>query len=357
MIARRPSYTTPCLLRKGPSASLIALVSVALLVGCSASVRAGRSTTPSAESVSRAAAAGGMDEFEKQQMFKALTDLSFYSQLGGEMIVRKVQYAGADDMIIPAYLFAPRDTTVKRASIIMVHGGVHYDLDDEYVWQIRTLIGQGYVVVAPEYRGSTGYGRSHYNAIDYGGKEVEDVMLAREFLGGFVSFADTSRTGILGWSHGGFITLHSILRQPTWFKVAVAHVPVADLVSRMASHSAGYRKIFTDQPGFGGPVETHLQNYVARSPASHARELKVPLLVHAADNDDDVFIEENHHLRDSMTVAGKDKAGLYTYREWHNPPGGHHFSRVQTRQGLESWMESLAFLRRYLKPEVTAPLR
>ena len=136
-----------------------------------------------------------------------------------------------------------------------------------------------------------------------------------------------------------------------------AETRVADLVSRMRSHSPGYRKIFADQPGFGGPLETHAQAYVDRSPASHARELRVPLLVHAADNDDDVFIEENHHLRDSMVVAGKDRAGLYTYREWHDPPGGHAFSRVQTPEAMESWTESLAFLRRYLSPDAKPALR
>jgi dipeptidyl aminopeptidase/acylaminoacyl peptidase len=290
-------------------------------------------------------------------LFKALTDQSFQLQLSAEMIVRKVRYAGADRFVVPAYLFSPRDTAARHAVIVMVHGGVHGDLDDSYVWQIRSLVEQGYVVVAPEYRGSTGYGRAHYEAIDYGGKEVEDVIAARDYLAAFVPWADTGRVGMLGWSHGGFITLHAILRRPELFRVAVAHVPVADLVSRMQSHSGAYRRIFADQPGFGGPLEAHRQVYVDRSPASHARELKVPLLVHAADNDDDVFIEENHHLRDSMAVAGKDRAGLYTYREWHDPPGGHAFSRVQTPQALESWTESVAFLRRYLSPDAKPPIR
>jgi len=253
-------------------------------------------------------------------------------------------------MIIPAYLFAPRDTTARRAAIILVHGGVHGDFDDLYVPQVRALVGRGYVIVAPEYRGSTGYGRAHYDAIDYGGKEVEDVVAAVDFLAQLVPYADTSRLGIMGWSHGGFITLHSIFRRPGLFKVAVAHVPVADLPSRIRSHSAGYAQIFAKQPGFGGTLAERPQAYVERSPVAHVRELRTPLLVHAADNDDDVFIEENHHLRDSMVAAGMDRKGLYTYREWHNPPGGHSFSRVDTPQARESWTESVAFLERYLRP-------
>ncbi|HEX2781543.1 MAG TPA: alpha/beta fold hydrolase [Gemmatimonadaceae bacterium] len=336
---------------------ILALGTAALCVLLGCGTRPGPTPSPAAGTRPPAPEARGLDEFDQQALFKALTDQSFYVQLAPEMIVRKVRYAGADKFVVPAYLFSPRDTTNRHATVIMVHGGVHGDLDDSYAWQIRSLVGQGYVVVAPEYRGSTGYGRAHYDAIDYGGKEVEDVINARDYLAAFVPWADTSRIGMLGWSHGGFITLHSIFRRPELFKVAVAHVPVADLVSRMQSHSAGYRRIFANQPGFGGPLETRRQAYVDRSPVSHVRELRTPLLVHAADNDQDVFIEENHHLRDSMIVAGKDKAGLYTYREWHDPPGGHAFSRLQTTQAMESWTESIAFLRRYLSPQSTPAIR
>jgi dipeptidyl aminopeptidase/acylaminoacyl peptidase len=154
----------------------------------------------------------------------------------------------------------------------------------------------------------------------------------------------------MGWSHGGFITLHAIFRRPELFRVAVAHVPVADLPSRIRSHSAGYQRIFARQPGFGGTLAEKPENYVQRSPVAHVRKLRTPLLVHAASNDDDVFIEENHNLRDSMVAAGMDRQGLYTYREWQNPPGGHAFNRVDTPQARESWTETVAFLDRYLRP-------
>lgn len=298
-----------------------------------------------------------IDEFDRQMLFKQLTDLSFHSQLGGEMVVRKVQYAGADDMIIPAYLFAPRDTGRRYPAIVMVHGGVHGDFGDLYVPQVRSLVQRGYVVVAPEYRGSTGYGRSFYDAIDYGGKEVEDAVAAVDYLARLVPYADTARVGIMGWSHGGFITLHAIFRRPELFKVAVAHVPVADLPSRIRSHSPAYHRIFARQPGFGGPLEEKLANYVQRSPVAHVRKLRTPLLVHAASNDDDVFIQENHNLRDSMVAAGMQANGLYTYREWTDPPGGHAFSRVDTPQARESWNETVAFLDRRLRPEQPAARR
>ncbi len=289
--------------------------------------------------------------FTQQHLLKRLTDLDFQLQLGGEMIVRKVQYAGDDDMIVPAYLFMPRDTSRRHPTIIMVHEDLHGDFTTLYVPEVRTLVERGYNVIAPEYRGSTGYGREYYDAIDYGGKEVEDVVEAHRFLQALVPSSDPSRLGIMGWSHGGFITLHAIFRRPELFKVAVAIVPVADLPTRMQTHSADYQRLFATQKAYGGTYNQNPTPYLARSPITHARELRVPLLVLAADNDDDVFIPENRHLRDSMVVAGKDTAGLYTYREWHNPPGGHQFSRVDTKQARESWTETLAFLDARLHPE------
>ena len=176
------------------------------------------------------------------------------------------------------------------------------------------------------------------------------MLAARSYLRVVAPYADLDRLGIIGWSHGGFITLHSIFRHPEFFKVAVAHVPVADLPTRIRTHSAGYQQIFSAQPGFGGTLAERSQAYVWRSPIAHVRELRTPLLVHAASNDSDVFIIENHNLRDSMIAAGKDRAGLYHYREWKDPPGGHEFNRVDTREGRESWAETLEFLRKYLEP-------
>jgi dipeptidyl aminopeptidase/acylaminoacyl peptidase len=294
---------------------------------------------------------GAEDDFAQQRVLKRFTDVDFQLQLGGEMSVRKVQYAGANDMIIPAYLFMPRDSTHKHATTVMVHEDLHGDFKTLYVPELRALVARGYIVIAPEYRGSTGYGRDFYDAIDYGGKEVEDVLQAHDFLSALVPAADLDRLGFMGWSHGGFITLHAIFRRPELFKAAVAIVPVADLAERMRTHPPAYHQLFAAQKAYGADIAQNPKPYLERSPITHARELKVPLLVHAADNDSDVFIAENHHLRDSMMVAGKDTAGLYTYKEWHNPPGGHQFSRVDTKQARESWAETLAFLDARLHPE------
>jgi dipeptidyl aminopeptidase/acylaminoacyl peptidase len=327
-----------------------ALLLAAALAACAPAGRA--RVSPATPPAPAGAAAGDTiprPDFARQVMFKQLTDLAIFVQLGPEMLVRKVYYSGEDKLVVPAYVFAPKDTTVRHPLVILVHGGIHGDFDAIHVPQVRSLVGEGYVVIAPEYRGSTGYGQAHYDAIDYGGKEVEDVMLARQFAA-LLPFADTSRTGIMGWSHGGFITLHSILRRPEWFRVAVAHVPVADLPTRIRTHNERYHQLFIRQPGFGARLEDNPRPYIERSPIAHVRKLKVPVLVLTADNDDDVFIVENHNLRDSMRVAGMEASGLYTYREWRAPTGGHSFSILDTPEGREAWAMSVEFLNRRLAP-------
>lgn len=288
-----------------------------------------------------------LDRFERQIVRKALNDSVLFAEVRGVALVEKTGYPGADGFPVPAYVFSPPDTTVKRPLIIMVHGGIHSDFAAHYSTEVIALVRLGFVVIAPEYRGSTGYGRAHYDAIDYGGKEVEDCIAAIDFAAAHVPWADTSRVVMLGWSHGGFIALHAIFRQPERFRAAVAHVPVADLPTRMRLHDDAYHELYVRQPAFGARVEENPQPYIERSPIAHARKLERPVLVHVATNDDDVYIIENRNLRDSMEVAGMIANGLFTYREWKDPPGGHSFSRMNTPEGRESWRETVEFLRRH----------
>ena len=102
-----------------------------------------------------------------------------------------------------------------------VHENIRGHLYEHYIPYIREATAKGYVVIAPEYRGSIGYGQAFYDAIDYGGREVDDVVTAADVLKAKYPQVDPSRIGIMGWSHGGMITLLSIFRNPTLFKAAV----------------------------------------------------------------------------------------------------------------------------------------
>ena len=85
------------------------------------------------------------------------------------------------DMDIPAYLFQPLNKRGPKghAAMVWVHGGVHGNWGITMFPFVKEAVARGYVIIAPDYRGSTGYGEAHHQAIDYGGKEVDDVISAR----------------------------------------------------------------------------------------------------------------------------------------------------------------------------------
>ena len=126
-------------------------------------------------------------------------------------------------MDIPAFVFQP--LTLRGAkghpAIVWVHENIRGHLYEHYIPYIREATAKGYIVIAPEYRGSLGYGQAFYDAIDYGGTEVDDVVTAAEVLKAKYPQVDPARIGIMGWSHGGMITLLSIFRNPTLFKAAL----------------------------------------------------------------------------------------------------------------------------------------
>ena len=161
------------------------------------------------------------------------------------------------------------------------------------------LVARGYVVIAPEYRGSIGYGPAFYDAIDYGGAEVDDVVTAVDVLASTIPAGRSRRaSAIIGWSHGGMIALLSVFRNPSCSSAAAALVPVTNLFHRLASKGVErQRQLIDPQNRFGGPPSEKREVYRDRSPLFHVDKLTVPLLVHIADNDEDVTIEEGHAAR------------------------------------------------------------
>ena len=196
----------------------------------------------------------------------------------------------------------------------------------------------------PEYRGSTGYGSELYNAIDYGGAEVDDVKAARDWAVENLPNVDPVRVGVLGWSHGGYQTLFQAFNYPDAYKVAYAGVPVSDLVQRMGYKGPDYQATFTQFIGKSAvddPAE-----YRRRSPVNSVEKLRIPLLIHTNTIDEDVNVMEVQHLIEALKAAGRQ----FEYKVYDAAPGGHEFNRIDTRLARESRKEIWAFLAKYLRP-------
>ncbi len=201
-----------------------------------------------------------------------------------------------------SYVFIPKsiDRTRKYPLLVFPHGGVHSNFGTYYHHIVRELLAQGYILIASEYRGSTGYGKDFYEMIDYGGLETEDVHAGRDYMLNNYSFIDPQRIGILGWSHGGLITLFNIFNHPEDYRVAYAGVPVSDLVARMGYKTQRYRDLYSVEYHIGQTAHENVEEYRRRSPAWHAEKLQTPLLIHTNTNDEDVNVLEVEHLIKSL---------------------------------------------------------
>ena len=246
-------------------------------------------------------------------------------------------------LILPVYVFSPKNLRGKAPLLVFAHGGVHGRLTSTYSHIFREAMECGYVIVSPEYRGSIGHGGDLRNQIDYGGTEVDDVHDARNWAVEMLPFVDANRVGIFGWSHGGFHALMNIFTWPKDYKVAYAGVPVSDLVQRMGYTSEGYREIFR---GFiGKTAQENLDEYRRRSPVYHAHKLQTPLLIHTTTNDEDVRVIEVEHLISALKAANRK----FEYKIYENAPGAHQFNRIDTRLARESRREMWEFIGKYLK--------
>ncbi|OFW28061.1 MAG: hypothetical protein A3H97_16210 [Acidobacteria bacterium RIFCSPLOWO2_02_FULL_65_29] len=299
-------------------------------------------------------------DFDRQAQQQAATDQAWRAASAGVMQIEKIAYrSSADGLEIPAFVFRPAAVRgpQSHAAIVWVHENIRGHFYEHYIPYVREATSRGYVVIAPEYRGSIGYGKAFYDAIDYGGAEVDDVVTAMAVLKTRYPEVDPTRVAIMGWSHGGMVTLLSIFRNPTVFKAAVALVPVTNLFHRLAWKGIErQRQLIDPQNRFGGPPNEKPAVYRERSPLFQVDKLEIPLLVHLADNDTDVNIEEGLQLVDALRSR---KPALAETKIYQSPPGGHTFDRrvdrttwqpENTPAQRDSWNRVWAFLDGHLEP-------
>src|SRR5439155_4782431 len=249
--------------------------------------------------------------FDRMLQQQAETDKTWRVASDGFMQLDKIAYRSkVGDLDIPAFVFQPLKLRGAKGhpALVWVHENIRGHLYEHYIPYVREATAKGYIVIAPEYRGSIGYGKTFYDAIDYGGNEVDDVVTAADALRAKYPQVDPSRIGIIGWSHGGMITLLSIFRNPALFKSAVAIVPVTNLFQRLAWKGVDRQHQAIDPSNrLGGlPSERH-DLYKDRSPLYSVDKLQIPLYVAVARNDEDVNIEEDMQLVDALRAR---KPGL-----------------------------------------------
>ena len=197
-----------------------------------------------------------------------------------------VRFPGPDGQQVPGWLFVPKnlDRSKKHPAIIWIHGdGVNQNYDGWHVQRNYAVyysihqyfLQKGYVVFAPDYRGSIGYGRDWRTGVymDVGGKDAKDAWMCANYLK-TLPYVDADRIGVWGLSYGGFFTLIAMTDQPKLFR---AGVDVAGVVDYVMYYSDPYHGDWTASR-IGTP-EQNPQVYANASPISHIDRLERPLLV------------------------------------------------------------------------------
>jgi dipeptidyl aminopeptidase/acylaminoacyl peptidase len=302
-------------------------------------------------------------EHRLDEVARAVDDLAWQMRLSDVAVVDKWRIAGPppanprnpkapgarNPVKLFTYSFVPRDRKPgeKLPLLVFPHGGVHASFDSQYgAHVVRELVQQGYVVLAPDYRGSTGYGKDFYEKIDYGGREIGDVHAAKQWALESLDGVDPDRVGLVGWSHGGLIALMEAFDHPKEYRCVFAGMPVSDLVARMGYSDEEYRKDFSAPYHIGKTVREDIEEYKRRSPVWNVQKLEIPLLVHTNTNDEDVNYLEVEHLIQALKAAGKK----FEYKVFEDAPGGHSMDRLDTKLAREARLDVYRFLARHLKP-------
>ena len=264
-----------------------------------------------------------------------------------------VHYPGPDGKPVPAWLFVPPnlDRSGKHAAIVWIHpdgvnqnyDGWHTDRNEAVYYEFHQyLLQQGYVVIAPDYRGSIGYGRDWRNDVymDVGGNDAKDARMAAGFLRS-LGYVDPERIGVWGLSYGGFFTLLAITQEPTLFRAAVDVAGVADYA------------LYYDDPYHGGwttsrigTPDEHPEVYAKAAPMSHVDQIQRPLLILHGTADVNVPFLHSVLLVDRLLKAGK--GDLVTFMMY--PGEFHYFDRSFVVK--DAWQRVDAFFRQHLQPGV-----
>lgn len=252
-----------------------------------------------------------------------------------------VHYKTFDGKTISALMWVPFN--LKRdgsnPALVLPHGGPTGQVQDYWSPRIAALVSRGYICIAPNVRGSTGFGmdfqRANYQ--DLGGGDLQDEVYATKFLQA-TGYVSAQKIGITGGSYGGFMTLMAIGKTPDIWAAAVELFGIIDWMT-MLQHSDAELQQY-EKSLLGDPVRDK-KMYDAASPISYIHKVKAPLLVLQGDNDPRVPKEEAVQVVDLLKKDGKIVDAHYY------PNEGHGFEKRENQ--IDAIRRTADWFDKYLK--------
>lgn len=255
-----------------------------------------------------------------------------------------VHYASKDGKWqISAWVYVPfnAERNGKNAAVVYIHGGPTAQTLNSFNRSIQYLVNQGYFVIAPNYRGSTGYGKEFEDAnrFDMGGGDLEDVISAADWLvkSGYV---DVKKLVAMGGSYGGYQTMMAVTKAPDKWAAGVAIVPFVNWFTEIENEDPALREYDISTMGDPTKDKARLQE---RSPINFVDQIKAPILLLAGGHDPRCPRTE----AEQVASAVKKRGGAMELKVYENE--GHGFSKLENQ--IDSNTRIAEFLKKYVPPE------
>jgi dipeptidyl aminopeptidase/acylaminoacyl peptidase len=274
--------------------------------------------------------------------FRQLTR-SLPPDLGDGLFVMpaEVRYPSMDGQTVPGLLYMPRHTEELPPAVVTVHGGPTWLTQVTWDPLIQHMVSRGWIVLAPNYRGSTGYGREWQLAsrFDFGGGETLDVVAAADYLAR-EGLADPARIAVTGTSWGGYLTMTSLTQYPDRWAAGSAVVPFLNWFTCHANSREDLQH--WDVENFGDPLENH-SLYYERSPFFFLDRIIAPVQLVCGAHDVRCPASESTQARDELLARGKG-CDFVLYED-----EGHGF--LKTENVVDAKLRRVAFLDRVFHSE------
>ena len=229
----------------------------------------------------------------------------------------------------------------KYPAIIYIHGGPGSQQRNDFNPFLQYIMNQGYIVIAPNYRGSSGYGEpfKRANVMDMGGGDLQDVLAAADFIGK-TGYVDPKKLIVMGRSYGGYMTMMAVTKDPDKWAAGVAVVPFVNWFTEYQNEDATLQA--SDKANMGDP-EKNKALWEDRSPINFVDKIKAPLILIAGENDPRCPKSEAQQVADAIKKNG-GTVQLKVYED-----EGHVFGR------REDVIDHFKRISDFLKVQVPSP--
>jgi dipeptidyl aminopeptidase/acylaminoacyl peptidase len=243
---------------------------------------------------------------------------------------------------IPAFVYVPFNMVRngQNAAIVYVHGGRASQTVNSFNRFIQHMVNQGYMVIAPNYRGSTGYGKEfkQANLFDMGGGDLQDVLAAADFIKQ-TGYLDPKKIVLMGGSYGGYLTMMGVTKAPEVWAAGVPIVPFVNWFTEIQNEDPVLQQ--SDLATMGDP-EKNKALFQDRSPIFFVDQIKAPLFLLAGRNDPRCPEEESQQVIDAI----KKQGGVVEFKVYENE--GHGFARVENQ--IDAYQRVSGFLKAHVPP-------